>query len=58
MTAENVNSHILFGMNGAMVRDTMIAGVMRMRNRILVDVEEEEVAYNARESARKLWNVI
>lgn len=33
MTKENYNMHILFGMNGGMVTDTVINGEIRMRNR-------------------------
>lgn len=58
MNESNFNSHILFGMNGANVTDTIVAGGVRMRNREVVGIDQEEVYASAREEAVKLWNRI
>jgi len=55
MHAGNVNGHILFGVNGAMVRDTMVAGEFRMRNREVVGIDEDKVAADAQAQAADLW---
>lgn len=58
MNESNFNSHILFGMNGANVTDTIIAGDVRVRNREVVGIDQEEVYAKAREEAVLLWNRI
>lgn len=58
MTENNFNSHILFGMNGKDVRDTIINGDVKMRNREVVGVDQGEVYAHAREEAQKLWDRI
>ena len=54
----NVNSHILFGMNGRSVTTTIINGKVVMENRRLVGVDEAAIMAKSRESAAKLWNKI
>ncbi len=54
MTAENVNSHVLFGMNGRMVTTTIIDGKVRMKNRELVGIDKEAVLAHCRERAADL----
>ncbi|MHC5248426.1 putative aminohydrolase SsnA [Enterococcus sp. LJL90] len=58
MTAANPNGHILFGVNGAMVRDTIIDGVVKMRNREVVGIDEEKVWHDAQAQANDLWHRI
>lgn len=54
MTAANCDGHILFGMSGRSVVTTVIDGVVRMRNRELIGVDEEAIMAKCRESARAL----
>ena len=58
MTKENYNAHILFGMNGGSVTDTIINGKIRMRNREIQGVDEEKVWYDAQLQAQSLWKRI
>lgn len=58
MDASNINSHILFGMNGRSVTTTIANGEILMENRILSCIDEEEALAKVRESADKLWKRI
>jgi len=55
MDGTNCNSHILFGMTGAMVTDTIIAGEVKMRNREVLGIDVEKVSKDARAQAQSLW---
>ena len=55
MTKENYNMHILFGMNGGMVTDTVINGEIRMRNREVQGIDEEKVWHDAQTQAQSFW---
>ena len=54
MTADNCNSHILFGMSGRDVTTTIIDGVVRMKDRELVGIDEGAVMAMCRERAAAL----
>ena len=54
MDDSNLNSHILFGMNGKCARHTVIAGKVRMKDRQLVDVDKQALLMHARERAQAL----
>lgn len=56
LTASNPNGHILFGVNGAMVRDTIIAGEVKMRNREVLGLDEEKIWHDAQVQSQDLWN--
>lgn len=58
MTKDNYNMHILFGMNGKNVTDTIVNGEIKMRDRNVLGVDETEVYAHAQEEAQKLWNRI
>lgn len=58
MTKDNYNMHILFGMNGKNVTDTIINGEIKMKDRQVIGVDEAAVYAQAREEAQKLWNRI
>lgn len=58
MDASNIDSHILFGMNGRSVTSTIINGKVLMKDRVLVNIDEEEVLEKSRELAKKLWRAI
>lgn len=55
LTADNVNSHLLFGASGRAVRTTIIDGRIVMQDRKLAGIDEGEVLAKARVAARKLW---
>lgn len=56
MTKDNYNSHVLFGMSGGSVTDTIINGEIRMRNREVQGIDEEKIWYDAQIQAQSLWN--
>lgn len=58
LNANTVNSHILFGFSGRHVDTTIINGKVIMKERVLVDIDEEGLLAKSRESARKLWERI
>ncbi len=58
MNASNINSHVMFGMNGHNVSATVIAGEIKMKDRQLVGVDKEQVMAHCREQAQSLWNSI
>ncbi len=58
MTAANINGHILFGMTGRSVDTTIVNGKVLMKERKLVDLDEEEIFSKSREVAQKLWKRI
>ena len=55
MTADNCDGHIVFGMSGRSVVTTVIDGVVKMRNRELVGIDEEAILAKCRERAADLW---
>lgn len=58
MTADNVNAHIMFGMQGAMTDTVMINGTLRMQGRELLMINEQEVLKQAADSAAELWKCL
>ena len=58
MTADNVNSHLLFGCNGSNVVTTIIDGQVKMENRQLKGIDKEAVLAHCREQAAGLWQRI
>ncbi|KPL17311.1 MAG: chlorohydrolase [candidate division Zixibacteria bacterium SM23_81] len=52
---DNFLGHLLFGISGARVQTTIVAGNELMRNGQLVNLDEEQIAARARELASKLW---
>jgi len=56
MDASNVNGHILFGVNGSMVTDTIIAGEIKMRNKEVLGIDEQKVSFDARAQAQNFWD--
>ncbi len=51
----NINSHILFGINGRHVDTTIINGKVLMEDRKLLHVDEERVMARSRELAKEVW---
>ncbi|MBC7232750.1 MAG: putative aminohydrolase SsnA [Chloroflexi bacterium] len=58
LTAGNLPWHLIFGMDGAHVSTTIVAGKVLMHNRELKTLDEEEIGAKARERAAKLWQRI
>lgn len=51
----NINSHLLFGINGRFVDTTIINGKVIMENRKLVNIDEESIIAKSRELANEVW---
>jgi putative selenium metabolism protein SsnA len=51
----NINSHLLFGINGYCVDTTIINGKVLMEGRKLVNIDEERIMAMSREVATKVW---
>ncbi|MDO4267971.1 MAG: putative aminohydrolase SsnA [Eubacteriales bacterium] len=58
MTADNINSHILFGMTGRSVTTTIGNGRVLMKDRVLTGIDEEAALAKVREASRRLWKKI
>jgi cytosine/adenosine deaminase-related metal-dependent hydrolase len=55
LTAGNLPWHIMFGVDGAQVSTTIVAGKVLMHNHELKTLDEEEIGARARELAAKMW---
>ncbi|MDR2371349.1 MAG: putative aminohydrolase SsnA [Treponema sp.] len=58
INADTINSHILFGISGRHVDTTIINGKVIMKERELVNIDEEALLAKSREHAKKLWERI
>ncbi len=58
MDENNLNSHILFGMNGRCVVTTIGNGEVLMKDRVLQKIDEEAELAKVREGAARLWKKI
>ncbi len=54
LTAANINSHMLFGLNGCKIITTMINGKVLMKDRELLYIDEAKVMADCREQAEVL----
>ncbi len=54
MNESNINSHVMFGMNGRSVKTTVIGGKVLMQDRELTGVDKEQVMAHCRERAAAL----
>lgn len=52
------NGHIIFGMTGRSVDTTIINGKVLMKDRILLNIDEESILAKSREMSNKLWDRI
>jgi putative selenium metabolism protein SsnA len=55
MNENNINSHLMFGINGRHVVTTIINGKVVMEDRELVNIDEERVMAKSRELATAVW---
>lgn len=56
INADNYFGHILFGITGRMVNDTIINGKFVMKDREILPVDEEEIFAKSSEKAAKIWS--
>lgn len=55
LDASNCNGHILFGLTGRCVVTTVCNGRVLMKDRVLVDIDVEQVTADVRAESIKLW---
>lgn len=55
LTAGNLPWQIIFGVDGSHVTTTIVGGKVLMRNRVLLTLDEERIAAQAREIAPRVW---
>jgi len=55
MNEGNLPWHIIFGFHESMVTSTMVAGKFLMRNRELLTLDEEKIAFEARHLSSQTW---
>ena len=55
LEAGSVKGHILYGMGGAMVTDTMVGGRWVMRDRTILNLDEDDILARSRERAPRIW---
>jgi putative selenium metabolism protein SsnA len=55
LTAESAGGHILFGMSGSQVNDTMVNGAWVMRDRDVLTVDEAAIFARSTERAPRIW---
>lgn len=55
LNEDNLPWHIIFGFHESMVTSTMVAGQFLMRNRELLTLDEERIAYEARHLSSQTW---
>jgi hypothetical protein len=56
MTKDNIQGHVLFGMSGYQVNDTMINGAFVMKDRIILTMDHDKTMAKSREVSKKLWS--
>jgi putative selenium metabolism protein SsnA len=55
LTAGNLPWQLIFGVDGTHVTTTIVGGKMLMRDRVLLTLDEERIAAQAREIAPQVW---
>ncbi len=55
LTAGNLPWHILFGIGGSLVTTTIVGGVVLMRDRQLLTLDEADIAARGRELSAQAW---
>lgn len=58
LTAGNFPWQLIFGIDGAHVTDTICAGKLLMKDRVLLTLDEEAIAAKAKEAAKKVWQKV
>jgi cytosine/adenosine deaminase-related metal-dependent hydrolase len=52
---ERLAGHLLFALNASRVRDVYVGGALRLQDRVVLGIDEEEAAAKAREAATRVW---
>ncbi len=55
LSGDNLDGHMIFGMNGRQCRTTMANGRLLYRDRQFVDIDEEALSARIYKTAEKLW---
>ncbi len=55
LTGGNLPWHLIFGIDGTHVTHTICAGKLLMKERVLLELDEEMIARHAQEHARQVW---
>ncbi|MCA1553909.1 MAG: amidohydrolase family protein, partial [Chloroflexi bacterium] len=55
LSSANFSSHVIFGLSGSHVTTTICAGRLLMKDRVLLTLDEDEIAAKAREHAQLVW---
>jgi putative selenium metabolism protein SsnA len=55
LSAGNVPWHILFGFNESMITTTIVGGKLLMKDRELLTLDEDRIAYEARKLSSEVW---
>ena len=55
MGSENWIGHVLFGMSGGMVNDTMVNGKFVMKDRVIQTVDELKIKADSVQRAKEIW---
>ena len=55
LTVENLAGHFVFGFNESMITTTIVAGQVLMQDRVLLNIDEDEIKAKSRELAPTLW---
>lgn len=58
MTENTIGGHTIFGMSGRSVDTTIINGKVLMKDRKLINIDEESILAKSRELSQNLWNRI
>jgi putative selenium metabolism protein SsnA len=58
LNADTLNSHILFGVTGRHVDTTIVNGKVIMKDRVLINIDEDALLAKSRELAQKVWDRI
>ncbi len=56
--ADNADGHLYFGVTGRQCRTAVIDGVVRMKDGVLTDTDEEKMNADIMETAGKLWRAL
>ena len=57
-SADNIDGHMIFGMNGRQCLTTVANGKVLMHNRQLIGIDEEKINADIMQTAKKLWKNI
>ena len=55
MTVENLAGHFIFGLNESMITTTIVNGKVLMKDRVLIDIDEEAIKAKSREIVPAFW---